>query len=364
MSSDPRSVSPGNGIRACLVPHIPFGLIYGGAEVQAAETLEKLNEQGNRAFWLDFTDVDLLQHTDVFHFFGASAQFSFWHHTAIAFRPIVVSTIVSEPSALRRLALRYERLLRGTTSRMVYRLLHESTLLLPNSHADARQLQTLFSVDESRVRVIPNGIDTDFVGVDPAAFRRRHLQDWPADAPFVLCVGRIERRKNQLLLAQACLAAKARLVLIGQLAPNTDLDYQQRLLDLVAAHGDYLKYLGQLPREQLPNAYAAAAVHALVSTWETPGLTSLEAGLNGCNLVVGEHPTVREYFDGIATIVHQDAASVQNGIERALAMPRNGQGQAEVIAQNYTWDRVAELTAKAYRDAMAMYPHAGRIAGT
>jgi glycosyltransferase involved in cell wall biosynthesis len=351
----PERTSPTSGIRACLVPHIPFGLIHGGAEVQAERTLQKLNAQGNHAFWLDFTDTELLKQTDVFHFFGASAEFGYWIHSAVPFRPVLVSPIFSEPSVLRRFAWKYEGLLPGTTSRTVHRLLHEATLLLPNSHAEARQLRALFGVDESRMRIIPNGVDTDFVGTDPVAFRQRYLQDWPADVPFVLCVGRIERRKNQLLLAQACLAARAHLVLIGQLAPNTDLDYQQTFLDLVAAHGDHLKYLGELPREQLPDAYTAAAVHALVSTWETPGLASLEAGLNGCNLVVGEDPSVREYFAGIATIVHQDVTSVRHGVEHALAMPRNGQGQAEVIARQYTWDRVARLTAEAYREAVDLY---------
>jgi len=243
----------------------------------------------------------------------------------------------------------------GTTPRTVYRLLREATLLLPNSHAEAKQLHELFGVEENRMRVVPNGVDTDFVGTDPVAFRRRYLPEWPLDAPFVLCVGRIEKRKNPLLLAQACQAAGVPLVLVGQLAPNTDLAYQRRLLELVAAHSDRLKYLGQLPRRELPDAYAAAAVHALVSTMETPGLASLEAGLNGCNLVVGQHPTVHEYFDGIATIVHQDVSSVRAGVERALAMPRNGQGQAEAIARQYTWDRVARLTAEAYREAIDLY---------
>ena len=59
--------------------------------------------------------------------------------------------------------------------------------------------------------------------------------------------------------------------------------------------------------------------------------------------------------DGIATIVHQDASSVRAGVERALAMPRNGQGQAEAIARQYTWDRVARLTAEAYREAIDLY---------
>ena len=341
-----------SGIRACFVPHIPFGFIYGGAEVQAQSTLNCLNAMGHDAFWLDLTDHTLLERTDIFHFFGADIEFAYWIHSAIADRPVVVSSIFSEPSILRRLGWHYGRLLPGTTPRRLARLLREATLILPNSEAESEALRALFGVDPRSIRVIPNGVDVTFIGSDPASFRARYLNDWPSDAPFVLCAGRIEWRKNQLMLAESCLQAGVRLVLVGQLAPNTDSEYQQRLLALIGSNPKFLKYMGAIPRSDMPDAYAAAAVHALVSTWETTGLTSLEAGLNGCNLVVGDCPPVREYFGDIATIVHQDERSVREGIEEALRLPRDAHGQSKIIAQKYSWTRVAEMTADAYREAI------------
>ncbi len=351
----PETVDPTAGMRICFVPHVPFGLMYGGGEVQAECTMRHLNAAGHHAFWLDLTDRRLLDHTDVFHFFGADIEFAYWIHTAIAERPVVVSSIFSEPSVARCLGWRWGRYIPGTTPRKLSRLLHEVTLLLPNSEAESRSLQALFDVDRASIRVIPNGIDPTFVGMNPAAFRGRYLADWPADAPFVLCAGRIERRKNQLLLAESCLKAGMRLVLAGQLAPGIDADYQRQVMHLAEDNPQSLKYLKAIPRDDMPDAYAAAAVHALVSTWETTGLVSLEAGLNGCNLVVGDCPPVREYFGGIATIVHQDGASVRAALEQALSQPRNALEQSAVIAQKYSWSRVAELTAATYGEAIARY---------
>jgi glycosyltransferase involved in cell wall biosynthesis len=339
-------------IRACFIPHIPFGLIYGGAEVQAECTMSSLNSMGHDAFWLDFTDRALLERTDVFHFFGADIEFAYWIRSAIPDRPVVVSSIFFEPSAFQHFLWRCKRYLPGTTPKRLSRLLREATLVLPNSEAESKAVQSLFGITQDSIRVVPNGVDVALVGTDPSSFRSRHLSDWPADAPFVLCAGRIERRKNQLLLAESCLKAGVRLVLVGQLAPGIDGKYQQTLLELVGANPAHLKYLGAVPRIDMPDAYAAAAVHALVSTCESTGLVSLEAGLNGCNLVVGDCPPVREYFDGIATIVHQDERSVREGIERALSLPRNAHGQSEIIAQRYNWPRVAEMTAEAYREAI------------
>jgi glycosyltransferase involved in cell wall biosynthesis len=303
------------------------------------------------------TDRMLLERTDIFHFFGADIEFAFWIHLAIPDRPVIVSSVFYEPSKLQRFLWHCKRYLPGTTPKRLLRLLHEATLILPNSEAESEQLQTLFGVSRGSIRVVPNGVDVTFIGKDPASFRSHYLKDWPASVPFVLCAGRIERRKNQLLLAESCLKAGVRLVLAGQLAPNTDCEYQRRLLALVGANPAHLKYLGAVPRSDMPNAYAAAAIHSLVSTWETPGLASLEAGLNGCNLVAGECAPVREYFEGIATIVHQDERSVREGIARALSLPRNACGQSEIIAQQYSWSRVAEMTSDAYREAIR--PHRG-----
>lgn len=343
------------GISACFVPHVPFGLMYGGGEVQAESTMDSLNAMGHRAFWLDLTDRTLLERTDIFHFFGADIEFAYWIHSAISDRPVIVSSVFYEPSKLQRFLWHCKRYVPGTTPKRLSRLLHEATLILPNSEAESETLQALFGVDQRSIRVVPNGVDATFVGGDPASFRSNYLSDWPADTPFVLCAGRIERRKNQLLLAESCLRAGVRLVMAGQLAPNTDREYQRRLLDLVGRNAARLKYLGAMPRSDMPNAYAAAAIHALVSTWETPGLASLEAGLNGCNLVVGDCSPVREYFNGLATIVHQDERSVREGIEQALSLPRNACGQSEIIAERYSWSRVAEMTADAYVEAIRRY---------
>lgn len=348
-----------NGIRACFVPHIPFGLMYGGGEVQAESTMNCLNAMGHNAFWLDLTDRTLLERTDIFHFFGADIEFAYWIHSAIPDRPVVVSSIFWEPSALRRYVLCHGRRVPYTVPRAFSRLLHEATLLLPNSIAESRSLQALFGVDPKSIRVVPNGVDPTSVGDDPGLFRSRYLAGWPSDVPFVLCAARIERRKNQLVLATACLKANVRLVLVGQVTPGIDASYQSALLGLVDANPSSLKYLRPITRSEMPNAYAAAAVHALVSTCETPGLASLEAGLNGCNLVVSDCPPVREYFSGIATIVHQDERSVREGIEQALSLPRDAHGQSEIIAQRYSWSRVAEMTADAYGEAIRRHREEG-----
>jgi glycosyltransferase involved in cell wall biosynthesis len=345
------------GVKVCFIPIIPFGLLYGGGEVQAERTMYFLNKSGNHAVWLNFTDKALLEHTDLFHFFGVDSQLNMWVDIALNHRPVVLSSIFWEPNFQRRLFWRYGRFFKGTVPKKRRALLEHATLILPNSKAEAEQIRELFGISRDKMRVIPNGIDPDFIGGNPGEFRAKYLKAWAPDTAFALCAARVEIRKNQLLLAKSCLKAGVPLVLVGQMGDGHGKEgkYQKELIKLVKANPLFLKYLGRLPREEMPDAYAAAKVHALVSSWETPGLVSLEAGLNGCNLVVGKCPPVQEYFEGIAEIVEQDISAVSAGVTRAMAAPRNNFGQAGLIAKKYTWGRVAEKTLEAYREAMGLY---------
>ena len=53
--------------------------------------------------------------------------------------------------------------------------------------------------------------------------------------------------------------------------------------------------LGEVPHDDLAKYYASCKVHALVSWMETTGLSSLEAGVMGANIVItdkGRHARI------------------------------------------------------------------------
>ena len=107
-------------------------------------------------------------------------------------------------------------------------------------------------------------------------------------------------------------------------------------------------FLGPLPRNLLKHAYAAAKVHALLSEYETPGLASLEAGINGANLVVLESPPVVEYFQNIAWVVNKNLGNIVIALENAAARERNCFLQSETIKEKYSWSKIAESIDKIY----------------
>ena len=95
------------------------------------------------------------------------------------------------------------------------RLYHAVDLLLPNSHAEAEQLERYFQVPAGRIRVVPNGAELRFAHGDPQPFARL-----VGGVGFVLYAGRIEPRKNQLTFLRAMLGTGVPIVVLGDVVPG------------------------------------------------------------------------------------------------------------------------------------------------
>jgi len=103
-----------------------------------------------------------------------------------------------------------------------------------------------------------------------------------------------------------------------------------------------------VPHQQLIKIYQNARVHLCPSWYETPGLASLEAGAAGCNIIVTDRGSTREYFGPHAFYCQPDSvSSIREAVLKAYHVPKTKQLQ-ELILQNYTWAKAAEQTAKAY----------------
>src|SRR5437868_3223835 len=124
------------------------------------------------------------------------------------------------------------------------------------------------------VRVIPFGADlhTEEPPLSHGTFAAAYeLRD------YVLCVGRLEARKNQLMLLEALRDDPRPVVLV-----TGGFSYQPeyaRLCARFARRGRTL-LLDRLPSVMLAAAFRDAAVHCLPSWYELPGLVSLEAALH------------------------------------------------------------------------------------
>lgn len=218
------------------------------------------------------------------------------------------------------------------------------------SRCAAGDIARLYSVPDSKIAVIPYGLDASFNPTDARRLEPMVRERYRLPKEFLLFVGTLEPRKNLSRLLEAYALASRQvslppLVLVG--APGWR---SERILTLARQLGveGQLRFAGYVLREHLPGVYASARALLYPSLYEGFGLPPLEA--MGCGTpvlasdvsampeVVGEAGVlvdprnVREMAEGILRITQDETwrrQAVQSGLERA---------------QRFRWDEAAQET--------------------
>jgi glycosyltransferase involved in cell wall biosynthesis/Tfp pilus assembly protein PilF len=217
--------------------------------------------------------------------------------------------------------------------------------LIPISVRERAALAQTLSLADRAMSVIPTGVAEP----EPAAAELFAAEYDVRD--FVLVSGRVEPRKNQLLLLHALREAGLPIVVTGaQPAPA--------YLELCRQAAPQALFVGWLSAEKLASARAAARVHALASWWETAGLASLEAALAGCAVVMGDRAAERDYFgEGAYYCDPADVASIRQAVLAAYhEYPTQAERRSALqtrIRRECNWGTVAEQTLALYRQLAA-----------
>lgn len=227
-------------------------------------------------------------------------------------------------------------------------LLTKASRVLPNSHAETDLLARTFKMAgafAAKVDVVPNGIDPGAYQAPPTPSEWFHERYGVRD--FVLQVGTISPVKNQLRLIEALFDVPVPIVIVGH-TPAAMVDYATRCRERAARRGNVV-FVDHLPAAELPGIYALAAVHALPSWRETPGLVSLEAAACGCRIVSTSIGSAHEYFGDRAWYCEPDSVqSIRRAVERALKAPPSSDLRRHVLT-HFTWRRAGEATLASYR---------------
>lgn len=316
---------------------------FSGAQVQAIQVADALRQQG---ITVDFINDSCDLSYDLLHVFGLDPEYA---EICRQFRragiPVVLSPIfykdLSTPAkrasvSTARLWGRFSR-----SYRALREVLSETTALLPNTRAEAQFVRRYFRVSLP-TRVVPNGVEPRFASGNPCLFRK----EFGVEGDFVLNVGRIERRKNQLRLIQALRGTGLPLIVIGECIARKCLARCQQVADA------NVRFLPALPHDSplLASAYAACRVFTLPSLLETPGLAALEAGVAGAPLVVTPYGGAPEYFGDYALYPEpRSVRAIREAILHAWDAPHDPDAQRQFLLSRYSWAAVARETLNAYR---------------
>lgn len=239
------------------------------------------------------------------------------------------------------------------------RAVRKANAVIAISENTRRDVIETFGVPESRVFTTPLGVDESFVPASSTSveeIRRRYgIQE-----TSVLYVGTLEPRKNiPTLLTAFCRARKE----IGQpcelvLAGGKGWFYQEvfRLIENLGL-SDSVRFVGYVPREDLPTLYSAAAVFVYPSLYEGFGLPPLEAMACGTPVVTSNASSLPEVVGDAGIMVDpRDVDGFADAMLRTITnsdlsreMSRKGIGRAKL----FTWENTARLTLQAYHEALA-----------
>jgi tetratricopeptide (TPR) repeat protein/glycosyltransferase involved in cell wall biosynthesis len=209
--------------------------------------------------------------------------------------------------------------------------------LMPNGAGEAAVLERDFP-DLQRVMTVPVGSEIGAL-CGPELFEQVY-----GERDFVLCVGRLESRKNQLMLLKALEDSPLTVVLAAG-GFSYQPDYEAAIRSFKRRGKTII--LGLVDPQMLSSAYAACRVHVLPSWYELPGLVSLEAAARNKNIVVTRTGTTADYVgDRAFYCLPWDSDSVLSAVMAAYYSPVR-EGVVD-MAQSYSWARAVEKTEEVY----------------
>lgn len=210
---------------------------------------------------------------DVIHNHTPYGMFYYGWNIARSLQKPLVGTFHTDPAAVFGALLATESRFGRPATKITWKYLigiyNKCDTVIAVSGWLARELKKLGM--KAPIEIIPNGLDVKKFNpdVDHKAFKEKY--DLP-DKPIVLFLGRLQHKKDPETFVRAALASKsdATFVLSGHGELEGDLKQ-------LAGDDPRIKFLGFLPSEMVPPAYAAADLFIFPSEMETQGMVVLEA---------------------------------------------------------------------------------------
>lgn len=212
--------------------------------------------------------------------------------------------------------------------RVVPRAVRTAARVLTVSERTKKDLVELYRIAPAKIVVTPNGVDPAFA---PGTGSR----------DYVLVVGAIQERKNQVAALEAAAAVGLPLVVAG---PSKD----DELAEELRRRGARLE--GYVETERLAQLYRGAACLVQASRFEGFGLPVLEAMASGTPVVAVHEPALEEVAGDAAVFVEHDR--VADGIRQALRDRDRLVAAGLERARAFSWRATAERTLAVYQEIL------------
>jgi glycosyltransferase involved in cell wall biosynthesis len=234
---------------------------------------------------------------------------------------------------------------------------NKATLIATVSKYSSRKLVQFYGVDKTKIRLVPNGVDTERFKPSGECETMKH-QIGLNDKLCVLFVGRLIPRKGLPFLLEAAQHvlrefSQTMFVIVGDGPLKNNLRAHLEKMNLV----DNFVFLGDVKEKVLPALYNCADVFVLPSIQEGQGIALLEAQATAKPVVAFNVGGVSEVVLDKATgfLMKPDSHLLAEAVLKLLAnhslRKKMGSKGREFVSGKFSWNVCAKKMLKVYCEA-------------
>jgi len=218
-------------------------------------------------------------------------------------------------------------------------------------------LITYFGIEPGKIEVIYQSCDSLFYNKVGQAIKSSVKLKFNLPDRFILCVGTIEKRKNQLAILQGVVNQKldTTVVLVGR--PTKYMEQLSRFINETGIQKQVV-FLHNTATAELQAIYQMAEVMVYPSYFEGFGLPVLEAQASGCPVITSNISSLPEAGgDGALYIDPDDISAIGQSISSILTdsqlkdgMIQKGTANAELFREKLVAGRLMDFYTKVLKD--------------
>jgi glycosyltransferase involved in cell wall biosynthesis len=258
--------------------------------------------------------------------------------------------------------------LRLTVGRTVRRA---ARILTGTEHARNAILRVYPDLDEDKVTVVPLAAAPEFRPISREAATAVVRERFSIGGPFILSVGDMQPRKNQIglirgfaRLVRAYPQLTHKLVLVGK---PTWFSHKVEEAARESGVGDRIQFFGFVSDPDLLQLYNACDCFIFPSLYEGFGFPALEAMACGRAVVCSDASALPEVVDGAAILFDPYALDEMVRAIADVLLDAELRGRMERLgiqrAAHFSWQKTAQKTLEAFHQVVEqLRPAVGRVA--